>query len=196
MDESIDTITSTLLARAQAHEPRAWAQLVDVYSPLVYRWCLKRGLSPEGAEDVGQDVFLAVYRALGTFEHDSFRGWLRTITDRKCLDFQSRTRRQPDGQGGSDFQEWLSQQPAEESGDAPSHSDEKLQLYTAVLSAVSGEFSKQDVEAFRCLVIDQKTPAEVAEQLAITRNQVYLAKSRIRRRLREVFGTPRNSKDH
>jgi phosphatidylglycerophosphate synthase len=39
---------------------QAWGRFVEIYSPLVFAYCRKRGLQDEDAADVVQDVFLGV----------------------------------------------------------------------------------------------------------------------------------------
>lgn len=186
MDESIGTITSTLLSRARAKDNKAWEQLVDVYGPLVYCWCRRKGLAPEQAEDVGQEVFLAVSRNLANYRHESFRGWLRTITYRKIFDWWEKNGKQPEADGGTDAQQRINEAPAE--SEESQREDDRV-LRSSILELIRGEFSEQDVLAFCRLIIDERAPAEVAEELNISRNQVYLAKSRILRRLRESLET-------
>ena len=97
--------SSTLLVRLKAKDPEAWRRFVYLYSPRVYRWCRRAGLREADAADVGQEVFQAVAGAIGTFHHDqkgdSFRGWLRTITHNKVLDFDRRQPPSASGVGGS-----------------------------------------------------------------------------------------------
>lgn len=188
MDESINTITSSLLSRARGNDNKAWEQLVDVYGPLVYRWCLRKGLKPEQAEDVGQEVFLAVSRNLASYRHESFRGWLRTITDRKIIDCWEKNKKQADPEGGTVGQQRVNEVPA--ATEVSEREDERI-LRSSLLEVIRSEFSEQDVLAFCRLIIDEKSAAEVAEELKITRNKVYLAKSRILHRLRETLGSGR-----
>src|SRR5262245_13672085 len=95
----------SLLARAQENQPAAWEQLVDLYAPLVYHWCRRAGLGAEDTEDVFQEVFRAVARALADFRRDragdTFRGWLRTITSNKIRDHFRLLRDQAKGAGGT-----------------------------------------------------------------------------------------------
>jgi RNA polymerase sigma-70 factor (ECF subfamily) len=53
---------------------------------------------------------------------------------------------------------------------------------------MQAEFEARTWQAFRRVVIDGQRPADVAADLGLTRNAVYLARSRILRRLREVLG--------
>ena len=96
----------TLLARVKVLAPDAWKRFVYIYSPLVYRWCCVAGFQEADAADVGQEVFQAVFKAIGTFERTggagSFRRWLKTITLNKCRDFARRKRPGTQGDGGSD----------------------------------------------------------------------------------------------
>src|SRR5438552_4110060 len=66
-DGSSGGTSSSLLARVRAQDRAAWNRLVDLYGPLVYRWCRQLGLLSEDAEDVGQEVFVAVYRKVIDF---------------------------------------------------------------------------------------------------------------------------------
>jgi RNA polymerase sigma-70 factor, ECF subfamily len=185
MDDSVQSITSSLLSRARARDRRAWEQLVELYSPLVYHWCLRMGLTADLAEDIGQEVFLAVSRKLGDYQHQSFRGWLRTITHSKIHDHWRKCGRLPVAVGGSENQAALGEVAAEsvtESGEL----EERTIMGLSLLESIRGAFSEQDVRAFQGLIVDEKSPAEVADELGLTRNQVYLAKSRILHWLRET----------
>ncbi|MCE9529786.1 MAG: sigma-70 family RNA polymerase sigma factor [Planctomycetes bacterium] len=163
-----------------------------LYSPLIYYWCRKCGLSETDAADIGQEVFSSVARGIGKYRHDqvgaSFRGWLRTITVNKVRDW---CRRRPPGidAGGADL---LAQLPSivdgeqKDSGDGKVVDDELILLRQAVEMVLS-EFHEETRKAFLRVVVDQMSPAEVAEELGISVNSVYLAKSRVRRRLKEEF---------
>lgn len=77
----------TLIARVKADDPAAWERLVVLYGPLVYRWCRHRDLPEQETADVFQNVFQALAQHIAGFrkekEGDTFRGWLRRITDNK-----------------------------------------------------------------------------------------------------------------
>ncbi|HUT93224.1 MAG TPA: hypothetical protein VMY37_27415 [Thermoguttaceae bacterium] len=40
------SLSSTLLDRVRAQRPEAWQRLVDLYGPVVCRWCRQSGLRP------------------------------------------------------------------------------------------------------------------------------------------------------
>lgn len=183
-------LTSTsLLERARGQDKQAWERLVELYTPLVYSWCRRSGLQPADAADVGQEVFRAVARGLAGFRRDragdSFRGWLRTITLNKVRDFIDARRRCPPGAGGSEAAYEFEQLPEPES-EADLSADRQL-LYQRALEVVRTEFEERTWQAFWRVVVEDVPADEAARQLGTTVNAVYLAKSRVLRRLREEF---------
>jgi RNA polymerase sigma-70 factor, ECF subfamily len=191
--EYVDT-ASSLLQRAASREQDAWKRMVALYGPLVYRWCRRWGLQPTDAENVGQDVFARVLSGLPRFrarpESGSFRGWLYRITRNCFVDYLRRLPRQAIGVGGSAGQHSLEQMPAEEIDQqepTAREQDESL-LYRRAIELIRAEFSPRDWAAFYQFVVERKTAAEIAEELQVSPNVVYLAKSRLLRRFRQEFG--------
>jgi RNA polymerase sigma-70 factor (ECF subfamily) len=188
------SLSSTLLARMRTGERAAWDRLVELYGPVVYAWCRARRLQAADAADVGQEVFAAVAAGLERFRRDcpgdSFRGWLRGITQHKLADFWRRRVGQPEATGGSDAQQRLAELPADDSTMSQgggSLSETKLLLQRA-LELVRLEFEGPTWRAFWRVVVEGQASADVAGALGMTCNAVYVAKSRVLRRLREEFG--------
>ena len=72
--------------RLRAGDPRAFEELVRTYQHRVYGVAARMlGSSAEG-EEVAQEVFLRVYRAVGEFRGEAkLSTWLYAITSRLCL---------------------------------------------------------------------------------------------------------------
>lgn len=197
-DASVDsagtTTSSSLLQRAVLREPEAWQRLVTLYGPLVYHWCRSWGLQPGDAENVGQEVFLLVWQGLPTLRKggagDSFRGWLYRIARNCFFDHHRRAGSEPPSVGGSEALRMLQQTPQADETDkqnAEMISKENAVLYRRAVEFIRGEFSDRDWQAFSGVVLGGEEPAAVAQRLAVSVNVVYLAKSRVLRRLREQF---------
>ena len=84
----------TLLERVRVrNDQAAWDRFVALYAPLIYRWAIAAGLLHDDASDLTQEVFVVLVRELENFQYDhrqNFRGWLKTITIRKCRERQRR----------------------------------------------------------------------------------------------------------
>lgn len=75
-----------LLARASAGDDAAFAELYRVYATPVYTLALRMLRQREAAEDVLQEVFLELTRALKGYRGDGpFWGWLRRLAVNKVL---------------------------------------------------------------------------------------------------------------
>jgi RNA polymerase sigma-70 factor, ECF subfamily len=194
-----DATSVGLLARVKAREQGSWEQLVALYTPLVYHWCRKARLAPaDAAEDVGQEVFKAVFRKIGTFRRekagDSFRAWLRAITQSKIIDHLRRKGAQPAGAGGSAALRLMEGVAAGQADDASATvaedqaaGDERRLMFRQALKQLEPTFKKETWQAFWQVVAEGRTPAAVAGDLGVSVNTVYLAKSRVLRRFREEF---------
>jgi RNA polymerase sigma-70 factor (ECF subfamily) len=192
-EESVATSLS-LLDRVRSRDQTAWEKLVELYAPLVYRWCLRFGLQHADAADVGQEVFTAVARKIRDFRRDragdSFRGWLFAITRNKVRDLKPAPG--TTGAGGSDIQRQMEQLACEREADSDSQllesqPDEEKLLLQRALAFVREEFEPQTWNAFWKVFVDDMPVSDVAEELAMSKNAVYVAKSKILRRLKEEY---------
>lgn len=165
-----------------------------LYTPLVQRWCRGLGLQEADAADVTQDVFREVVGRIGGLRHgptDSLRAWLRAVTRSKAAD-RGRDK-VPGGNGvGGDPPEWAAlpapAEPTEATGpDEPTDPDEGLVLLRQAVELVLDEFAPATREAYLRVVLHRQPPARVAADLGLSVNAVYLARSRVKKRLRDEF---------
>lgn len=185
----------SLLDRVKRGEASAWERMVTLYYPLVCRWCGRKGLQPHDVVDVAQEVFVAVSKNIAGFrketKRDSFCAWLRVISQSKLNDFWRRREKQATSIGGSEARRWLSEIPEDEAWDVAGQAgelaevDEEATVVRAALDALKLEFEPRTWTAFWKATVDGQPASSVAEELEISKNAVYLAKSRILRRLRE-----------
>src|SRR5205814_10305161 len=128
-------------------------RLVHLYAPLVHHWCRRGGLQDQDVADVFQQVFQAVVMHVSAFRkeraEDTFRGWLRRITQNKLRDHFRRLGRETRGVGGSSAQERLAQLPVP---DAPAEDlapDEgECGLFARALDQIRGDFEERTWAAF------------------------------------------------
>ncbi len=191
-EERAGTSTSrSLLARLHANDPLAWERLVALYAPLVWSWCRKMHLAAQDLADVMQEVFKAVAVHHQSFHKnqpgDTFRGWLRTITRNKVRDHFRRLQREPHAAGGTDAQFRWSQLPEpaweEEATDAHDR-----RLFERALGLIQNEFEERSWRAFWGVVVDGRSPQEVATELGMSPGAVRVAKCRVLHRLRQELG--------
>lgn len=183
----------SLLERARSSDQQAWERLWSVYSPRVEDWCRRAKVQPNDIDDVKQDVFRAVLSGIKDFRKDdakaTFRGWLRTITKHKIVDHW---RRNPNGfqaAGGSSAHMQLAEiaDPELDSVIDSTDMEDRGMVYRRCLELIATDFEEASWRAFWRVVINSEAPADVAKDLNISRNAVYLAKARVLARLRSEF---------
>ena len=84
------------LARCADGDHSAFAEIVREHQAMVYSVALHFLKSPSTAEDVAQDVFLELYRSVGSIKSgEHLRFWLRKVTCHRSIDRVRRSK--PDG---------------------------------------------------------------------------------------------------
>lgn len=198
MNQHLNSTSISLLDRLRRNDEDAWSRLVQIYGPVVYGWSRKRGLSPEDASDIMQEVFRAVMRSIGSFQRPSnqsgaFRGWLWTITRHKNLDFVRNIASQPIARGGSTALQKLhalastdvdSDDPSMTSDVQPADGEELSGIHRRAIDLVRHHFDRTTWQAFWRTAVDGCSPEDVANELGVSRWAVYKARSRILERLR------------
>jgi RNA polymerase sigma-70 factor (ECF subfamily) len=196
---SLDSGSSSglsLAVRLADGSQSAWEELVDLYGPLVDHWCMRRGVGAGERADVVQEVFLAIYRSIGSFDPQrpgaTFRGWLWTISLNKIRE-RARRRRGPAAAGGSTAAALLNELPdplvdAYDDEVEPSDPQATASLVRRALDQIRSSFEPATWEAFwRTAVLGRSAP-QTAEELGLTPAAVRQAKSRVLRRLRRQLG--------
>jgi RNA polymerase sigma-70 factor (ECF subfamily) len=183
------TPASLLLRLRSPGNEAAWEQLLVLYGPTVENWCRRAGLSAEDAADIRQEVFQAVVRSIADFHRDrpgdSFRGWLYAITRTRLLDH--RRAHHLAAPGGSDALHRLEEVPVEEPASSDILTRDRRELYQRAVRLIQEEFTERTWQAFWRVTVEDQAPADVAADLGLTPGAVYIAKSRVLKRLRQEF---------
>ncbi len=179
------TTPPSLLERLrQTQERDAWERFVEIYTPLFFAWTRRLRLSDHEAADLVQSVFAVLVEQMPRFVYDrqkSFRSYLKTILLNRWRNYLQRR-----------ATENVVRHPALESLAAEADAIPELEeaehrnyLVTRALALMQAEFAPATWQACWEFVVSGRPAEDVARQLGISVNAVYLAKSRVLRRLRE-----------
>jgi RNA polymerase sigma factor (sigma-70 family) len=140
--------------------------------------------------DVTQDVMTKLVSELPRFEHGgragAFRTWLRAVTVNSAREHWRKARRQPRGTGDTEAHVLLDELASDYSQAARQWDREHEEhVLRALMDRIRGEFDPQSVRAFECVTVRGLSAAEAAAELGMSPGAVYVAKSRVLRRLRE-----------
>lgn len=87
-------LESSLIEQCLAGEQGAWEELVKTYTRRVYAICYRFTNRDNEAQDLTQEVFLRVFKTLGSFRagEGSFTVWLTRLTRNLLVDHYRRTK--------------------------------------------------------------------------------------------------------
>lgn len=190
MAESPTTRASLLVRIRDPQDSNAWGEFVDLYAPLIYRYGCKHGLQDADAADLTQDILRTVSREMPHWDYDprrgSFRGWLFTLARNRLRDHLDKQRRQVQGSGNSEMQHRLESQP-EATEETWWEQEYQRHLLSRAAEQIRSEFQEKTWQAFWLTTVEGKNGKEAAAELGLSVAAVYLAKSRIMARLKEVI---------
>jgi RNA polymerase sigma-70 factor (ECF subfamily) len=191
-DPNIRTSGTLLLRLRDLNDREAWTEFVNRYTPRLFGWCRKHGLQESDAADVSQEVLRKLVGAIRSFEYDprrgSFRGWLKTVTNNAIRDFVASISRTGRGSGDSHAGSALAaivDPSAISELSATLDAAAELELLREAESRVQLRVQSHTWEAYRRTVLISEPASDVARQLNLDVTEVYVAKSRVLKYLRE-----------
>lgn len=170
--------------RQQQVWQQAWRHFVHLYTPLLYGCACRNGLRPVDADDLVSEVLQHLVRKMPEFQYDPkrgrFRDWLAKVLQNKRREMSRRRPPEPVLPESND------RVPAVPD-DTVAFDETEYRQYLArrALELMKSEFEESTWTACWDVVVEGRSPAEVATKLNMTRDAVYAARYRVLRRLRE-----------
>ena len=174
--------------RRDPGDAAAWREFVEHYGGKIYGWCRKWNLQDADAQDVTQNVLLRLSQKMSKFQYDpdrSFRAWLKTLTHHAWHDFLEGRRRPGLGSGDSHVAHLLHSVEARD--DLVRHLEEEYdrELLREATARVRLRVAPQTWQAFALTALEGLSGAEAAGRIPMQVAQVFVAKRRVQKMLRE-----------
>lgn len=175
----------TLLQRVRRSDDQAaWERFVGIYTPFLFRWSQRAGLTDHDAVDIVQEIFAILLVEMPRFEFDPargpFRAWLKTVTLNQCRK-QRRKRDAVEGVGGNDDRLLTLSEESNPLWDR----EYNEYVFRRAMQVMQAQFEPKTWQAAWELTVNSLTAAEAGEKLGLSESAVYVAKSRVLRRLRQ-----------
>lgn len=168
----------------------AWDEFVSLYGPIVFRVALARGLQATDAEDLVQDVLLAVAGSvekwLSRTDRSRFRYWLLAITRNEAVNQLARRAQHGLVLNGPQAELALGNvaDPAALSNQIAMEHERFLFHWAA--ERVRHSLAEHTWQAFWLTAVLGHSIEEVAAQLQMRPANIYIARSRIMTRIKEL----------
>jgi len=156
--------------------------LLNTYQKLVYSICFKTVGNQFDAEDLTQDVYIAVYKNLSTFDRSYEKAWICKIASNKCLDYLKSAKRKVQPTEEEIFLQ------VEDEGNSPEEAymqKESKEYVLKVCELLKEPYKTVAVEHF----YKEKTVAEIAQEreknIKTVQTQIYRAKAMLKKIIKE-----------
>jgi len=182
------TTTAMLEALLDPADDEVWRDFDHRYRPILVAFARRLGLPAEDAADAAQETLARFVRSYRDGKYDRQRGRLRSWIigiARHCV-YDIHQRRATDPKRGMSA---ISELPDESTINAMWDEECEHEILRQGISELRQQTRTEEgtIRAFEMLAFDDRTPAEVAEELSISVNDVYLAKHRCLKRLLEIL---------
>jgi RNA polymerase sigma-70 factor (ECF subfamily) len=185
----------SLIEFVKQGDSESWNTFMGIYQPLVGHWCRRGKLGSTDIDDVSQNVFASVATSIASFQKrtpdDTFRGWLRNITQKRIADHFRRKSNEVPPLHGDDSQGYLAQlsEPEPPPETDPESRKASREVFRKTLEVIRSKVEERTWLAFWRTTVDEQSAPDVAEELGMTDDAVRKAKSRMKMRLRLELGT-------
>lgn len=183
------TTTQVLEGLKGSNEP-AWQQFCDYFHPIVANFARKLGLSATDAEDAAQETMVEFLKAFRNGKYDREQGrlcnWLLGVAKRVILNLRGNRpleRLIADKTTGTSFWDMIKD---DHSIKHTWDTEWRRMVLTRCLEQARRELDARVFEAFEFYALSEMPVDEVAQQLGMSRNAVYIAKSRVLSKLRQL----------
>jgi RNA polymerase sigma-70 factor (ECF subfamily) len=187
-----DTRETLIRRLPNAADVEAWEVFAEIYQPLLFRLARGRGMQPADAEDFVQEVLSAVVRNIERWlareDRGSFRAWLFRIAFNLGVNFLTRPQHQRLGSGDSQIAQMLHEVPAASADTSELFRQEyRRELFRWAAERVREQVSDRQWMLFWLTSVEERPIAEVAEEFAVSVGSIYIARSRITKRIRDTI---------
>ncbi|MCA9049153.1 MAG: sigma-70 family RNA polymerase sigma factor [Planctomycetaceae bacterium] len=184
-----ETRQSLMIRLSDADDAAAWEEFVALYRPVIIRLARFRGLQQADAEDLAQQALVAVAAKIPQWQTDRdrgrFRTWLSRVVRNIAVNMLTRHREER-GCGGTSAVKLINGRPADEQCDEEILETEwRREALRRAADQVRSEFQTETWEAFLLTALDGISVAEASARIGRSAGAVYVARSRIMKRLQE-----------
>lgn len=184
------TQASLILRLKDAEDVAAWDEFAAIYAPVIFRVATSRGFQAADAENLVQEVFLAVANSVASWlereDRGRFRAWLLRIARNESVDMLTERATRPLGRDGSTADRDLANLPARDEFSSALDLEYDRAVFHWAAEQVRAAVSVQTWDAFWLTSIDGLSVNEVAERLNTRPGNVYVSRSRVMSRVKQL----------
>ncbi len=179
-----------ILRLQDAEDMAAWDEFATIYGSVVFNVAISKGFQAADADNLVQEVFMAVASSISNWlerdDRGSFRAWLLRIARNAAVDMITQKATRSLGRDGSDAQVHLASLPAPSGLSSALDLEYERTVFQWAAERVRESVAERTWQAFWLTSIEDVSVAEAATQLNTRPGNIYFARSRVMARIKEL----------
>ena len=184
------TRASLILRLQDAEDMAAWDEFSAIYGPVVFNVATSRGFQSADAENLVQEVFMAVASSVSNWlqrdDRGSFRAWLLRIARNAAADMITQKATRSLGLDGSEAQVHVVNLPAPSALSSALDLEYERLVFQWASERVRASVAEHTWQAFWLTSIEEMSVDAAAAQLNTRPGNIYFARSRVMARIKEL----------
>ena len=185
-----ETRASLILRLQDGSDVAAWEEFIELYSPVIYRIAIRRGFQVADADDIVQEVMLAVARSVTSWlertDRGSFRAWLLRIARNQAFDLIHARATRTLGTGGLEAEEVLGELTVDSDLASILGIEHERAIFLWAADQARAAVAEHTWQAFWLTRVEGRSVEEAALKLNIRAGNIYFARSRVMARIKEL----------
>jgi RNA polymerase sigma-70 factor (ECF subfamily) len=184
------TRASLILRLKDAEDVAAWDEFAAMYGPVIYRVATHRGFQAADAENLVQEVFLAVANSISKWldreDRGRFRCWLLRIARNEAIDMLTKRASRSLGRDGSEAEQVLANLAAQDQLSSALDLEYERTVFRWAADQVRETVAEHTWDAFWLTNVEGLSVSEAATRLNTRPGNIYFARSRVMSRIKEL----------
>ena len=172
-----------------ADDVAAWAQFTELYGPVVFRVARRRGLQIADAENLVQEVLLAVAQSVFKWiereDRGRFRSWLLRIANNEAVNMLTLRATRSLGQDGLEGQRLLDGIAVRNEISSLIDLEYEHAVFHLAAKHVQASVANDTWLAFVLTEVEGESVQRVAQKLGVREGNVYVSRSRVMARIKQ-----------
>jgi RNA polymerase sigma factor (sigma-70 family) len=184
---SAETRVSVIVGVCQ-QDPKRWREFDAIYRPILLAYLKKRGANESNAGDIVQDIFVKLLSKIHTYDRsrEKFRSWFFSVAQNTLIDWARRRAAYTKAVDG-----WAAHVLRPTDSDSVKMAEEWVKLHRQkilehALKTIRARTSSKAWACFEQRLLRNRPAAEIAAELKIEPNVVYVNACRVLKQVREV----------
>lgn len=185
-----ETRASLILRLQNEADVAAWDEFVGIYGPVIFRAATRRGFQQADADNLVQEVLLAVAQSVSRWlerdDRGSFRHWLLSLARNHAVDMLAKRATRSLGDDGSKAQRVLNEMPVVDEIGSLIDLEYRRSVFQWAARQIQTSVTESTWRAFWLTHVEGLSVQQAADELQARPGNIYLGRSRVMARIRKL----------